>query len=62
LKEANETLYWLELLFATNYITKKMYDSIVKDATELLKILIASIKTTKARVVSSRKNYHLSSI
>lgn len=49
LKEANETIYWLELIFATSYINKKMYDSLVKDATELLKILIASIKTTKAR-------------
>src|SRR5436190_14184798 len=49
LKEINECDYWLDLLFVTNYITKNMYDSIKKDSVELLKILIASIKTTKAR-------------
>jgi len=49
LKEANESIYWLELLFVTEYINKKMFDSMIKDATELLKMLIASVKTTKSR-------------
>lgn len=47
LKEANETEYWLELLYDANYIDKKMYDSISKDCTELLKILISIIKSSK---------------
>lgn len=49
LKEANETMYWLELFFATEYLNRKMFDSIYTDAVELLKMLIASIKTTKSR-------------
>jgi|SRR5205814_7056331 len=49
LKEINECDYWLDLLFVTNYINKNMYDSIKKDSVELLKILIASIKTTKGK-------------
>jgi four helix bundle protein len=49
LKEANESIYWLELLHATDYINKKMFDSMSKDATELLKMLIASVKTTKSK-------------
>ncbi len=49
LKETNESLYWLELLYATKYITRKMYDSIIKDAQEILKMLISSIKTIKTR-------------
>ena len=49
LKEINECNYWLDLLFTTGYINKKMYDSMKKDAVELLKMLIASIKTTKSR-------------
>jgi len=49
LKEINECDYWLDLLFVTDYLNKKMYDSIKKDSGELLKMLIASIKTTKAR-------------
>ena len=47
LKEANESIYWLELLFATDYINKKIFDSMIKDSTELLKMLIASVKTIK---------------
>ena len=49
LKEANECVYWLELLSATGYINKQMFESLAKDGTELLKMLIASIKTTKSR-------------
>ena len=48
LKEANESVYWLQLLYATEFINKKMFDSMIIDATELLKMLIASVKTTKA--------------
>jgi four helix bundle protein len=50
LKEANECNYWLELLYATDYITKRMFDSIQKDAVELLKMLVASVKTTKEKL------------
>src|SRR5687767_3143158 len=50
LKEANEAKYWLDLLFATEFITQKMYQSINKDCEELLKLLIASLKTTKRRL------------
>ena len=47
LKEANETVYWLELLFATEFINKKMFESMHKDAVGLLKMLVASVKTIK---------------
>ena len=56
LKEINECGYWLDLLFATDFLNKSMYESIKKDSVELLKMLVASIKTTKA------KGYHLSSL
>jgi four helix bundle protein len=49
LKGANETVYWLELLFANQYISKKMFDSMIKDGTEILKMLISSVKTSKSR-------------
>src|SRR5690242_15311276 len=41
LKEANESVYWIELLFATNFINKEMFDSMHADALELLKMLIS---------------------
>lgn len=47
LKEANETEYWIELLFQANYIDETAYNSIKSDSTEILKLLISIIKTTK---------------
>ena len=49
LKEANESVYWLQLLHTTNYINKKIFESMNNDATELLKMLISSIKTIKSK-------------
>jgi four helix bundle protein len=50
LKEASETEYWLELLMETNYLTKTEYNSIVKDCTEIIKILTAIIKRSRINV------------
>ena len=47
LKEANETEYWIELLFQSNYLDETSYNSIKADSTEILKLLISIIKTTK---------------
>ena len=44
-KEADETLYWIELLHATDYIDEKQYSSIKNDCLELIKILMAISKT-----------------
>ena len=50
LKEINETEYWLDLLFATEYINEKMYDSLKSDCVELIKLLTASVKTSKTKI------------
>ena len=50
LKEINETEYWLDLLFATEYINEKMYDSLKSDCIELIKLLTASVKTSKTKI------------
>jgi four helix bundle protein len=47
LKEANETDYWLELLYRTDYLTEKQYQSINENIIELLKLLTSIIKTSK---------------
>jgi len=47
LKEANETSYWIDLLFNTNYIDKKMHKSIDKDIKEIISILVKIVKNTK---------------
>lgn len=48
LQGASETEYWLDLLKATDYIDGPMYESINSDCTELIKILTATVKTTKS--------------
>lgn len=50
LKEANESKYWLDLLFTTEFISKKMFESINKDCEEILKLLTASVKTSKLSI------------
>ena len=47
LKEANESDYWLELLFKSNYIEECEYNSLSADNKELLKLLTSIIKTSK---------------
>ena len=47
LKEANETDYWLKLLYKTDYLTEKEYSSINKDINEIISILVSIIKSMK---------------
>lgn len=46
-KECSETLYWLELLNKTDYITTEQYISLDTDCTELMKMITSSIITRK---------------
>lgn len=48
-KEADETLYWLELLNATEYISEEEFLSINKDGIEVLKLI-------KSIIISAKKN------
>ena len=48
LKEANESEYWIELLFATEYLDKLQYESIKNDCIEIKKLLISIVKSSKA--------------
>ena len=40
LKEANETLYWLDLLYDTAYISQKIYDSMSNDTRTIIGTLV----------------------
>lgn len=44
LKEARESLYWINLLHRNSYLDDKQYDSIYADADELVRILVARCK------------------
>ena len=47
LKEANETEYWLMLLHDSDYLESKVFESVVEDCREIIKLLISIIKTSK---------------
>lgn len=47
LKEANETAYWLDLLYETNYLTDEVYQNLKNKNIELLKLLTSIINTSK---------------
>ena len=47
LKEANETMNWLNLLYDTECIQKNIHESMTADCGELIAILVSSIKTVK---------------
>lgn len=51
LKEAEETLYWLELLYESGYIEKTHFDSICQDGEEIVRILV-SITKNQGKVIS----------
>lgn len=50
-KEINETIYWLELLNATQYLSLEMFNSLNNDAVEIIKMLTSSIKTAKQSLI-----------
>ena len=47
LKEASETSYWLVVLNRAKYLDDVSYLSLKSDIDEIIRILVASIKTTK---------------
>ena len=51
LKEASETSYWMTVLYRANYLDEKIFDSLKQDLDEIIRILIASIKTTKKNMI-----------
>ena len=48
-KECDETLYWLELLHASNLMSNEQFESLHKDATSMLKMI-------KSIIITSREN------
>src|SRR5690606_13699058 len=47
LKEANETEYWLDLLYETKYLSDGEFQNIKPKIIELLRLLTSIIKTSK---------------
>ena len=54
LKESNETGYWLELLYKTNYIDEVAYKSLDSKCTSIRVMLNSSINTAKQNAEKSK--------
>ena len=50
LKEANETGYWLELAYRTNYIDENQYKILSDKCATLRVMLVSSCKTAKSNI------------
>lgn len=50
LKEANETGYWLELFYKTNYISGEQYKSLESKCKSLRAMLVSSLNTAKTNL------------
>ena len=61
-KECSETLFWINLLYDSEYLTKKQYESLKNDCTQIYKIITSIILTKKENLAkkktqkSSKKN------
>ena len=51
-KECDESMYWLEILIATNYITTVEFESMHKQCEEVLKIIKSIIITSKKKLIT----------
>ena len=50
LKEANETINWLNLLKDTGYLSETQFDSMARDCSEIIALLVSSIKTIRNKI------------
>ena len=50
LKEANETQYWLRLLYRTGYLTNQEFSSLNDDISEIISILVSICKKTNKKI------------
>lgn len=46
-KEANESFYWIKLLYRTNYISDVEFESLKLNIEEIIKLLTSIIKSSK---------------
>ncbi|HLG13456.1 MAG TPA: four helix bundle protein [Blastocatellia bacterium] len=56
-EEADETLYWMELLVEAEIVSQKKLANLMSETNEILAMTVASIKTLRARTrIGSRTN------
>lgn len=54
LEEADESLYWMELIVEAELIAPNKLDSLMQESNEIVAMLVASLKTLRAKSNESR--------
>ena len=49
IEEADESMYWLEVITEANLLAKENTNSLLQEANELVSIFVAALKTIKAK-------------
>lgn len=55
-EECDESIYWMELLLAMQIVNDAAIDSLNKEAGQILRIVVASIKTARANIVNPKSS------
>ncbi|HEX9960572.1 MAG TPA: four helix bundle protein, partial [Pyrinomonadaceae bacterium] len=48
-EEADESIYWMELLIEANIVKENLLKSLINEANQILSIIVSSIKTLKEK-------------
>lgn len=48
-EEADESMYWIELLIESNQIKQKLVENLLNENDEILSIIVSAIKTSKEK-------------
>jgi four helix bundle protein len=48
-EEADESIYWLEMIVELGYVRANLLDDLISEANALLAIIVASIKTSRRK-------------
>ena len=57
LEEADETLFWIEIIMAKQWVSNLELEVIWKEGNELTAIFVSSLKTVNYRINSQNKSY-----
>lgn len=52
-KEANETIYWLKVIYRCGYIDDQLYESLMAEVDELIRIITSTILSLKRKHLTS---------
>ncbi len=54
IEEADESMYWMDLLVEASFVSEKLISPLIQEANELIAILTASVKTARVNLAKSK--------